>query len=229
MAEERTRVGGKRRWVIWTAGSLLVVLAALTGTGIFLAYRVEPYLRALIVEKLSEHFDSRVEFDSFHVRIASGLDGHWGVWARGRGLRIWPPAEVAGVEIPPAQHANQPLIQLTEFDFHAPLRYSRGMPIYISQVRLKGLVVHLPPRSHFLRIEKGNGSSNASSQPVSGPAAVQLQLGGIDCTDAHLILETSKPGKLPTEIDIANLKLTDIAPNAAMHYQSELTNPIPVG
>ena len=229
MAEERKTVRRGRRWVLWTAGSMVVVLAALTGTVIFLAYRVEPYLRALIVEELSERFHSKVEFDSFHVRIAGGLDGQWGVWARGRGLRIWPPAEVAGVEIQPAGRANYPLIQLAEFDFHTPLRYSRRMPIYISEVKLKGLVVHLPPRPHFLAIGEGSRSPSPSMQPGSRPGPVQFQLGDIDCSDAHVVLETTKPGKLPMEIDIAHFTLTDIAFNAAMHYQAELTNPLPVG
>lgn len=227
MAEAQPTFRRNSRWVLWTTGSVLVVLAALTGTGILLAYRVEPYLGGLIVEELSGLFHSKVELDAFHVRIGSGLHGEWGVWAHGRGLRIWPPAEVAGVEIRPAERANEPLIQLAEFGFHAPLRRSPGKPIYISEVRLKGLLVQLPPRPHFLRI--GEGSSGGNNRLGSGSRSVEFKLGGIDCTDTHLILETTEPGKLPMEIDIAHFKLTDIASNAGMHYQAELTNPIPVG
>jgi hypothetical protein len=51
----------------------------------------------------------------------------------------------------------------------------------------------------------------------------------MECTGAHLVLETSKPGKLPLEFAIAHFKLTDIASGGAMGFDAELTNPRPVG
>ena len=38
--------------------------------------------------ELEEHFHARVELDSFHVSLVDGL------WAEGKGLRIWPPARL---------------------------------------------------------------------------------------------------------------------------------------
>ena len=80
-------------------------------------------LRAAIVEKLEEHFRARVELDSFHVSLSNG------VWAEGKGLRIWPPPNLANVS---GADANQPLIRLADFRFHAPLHYKPGQPIRIS-------------------------------------------------------------------------------------------------
>ena len=71
-----------RRWRRWPA--LVLVLA----------HRAEPMLRARIVAGLEEHFHARVELDSFHLSLRGGL------WAEGKGLRIWPPAQVAGVAVP---------------------------------------------------------------------------------------------------------------------------------
>ena len=66
----------------------------LTGVVLVLAHRAEPLLRARIVQGLQDHFHARVELDSFHLTLRDGL------WAEGKGLRIWPPAEVEGVEVP---------------------------------------------------------------------------------------------------------------------------------
>ena len=72
-----------------------------------------------------------------------------GVWAEGKGLRIWPPADVIGVAVPGTVPSVAPLIQLGEFRFHAPLRYKPGEPIRVSVIQLKGLEIDVPPRPHF--------------------------------------------------------------------------------
>ena len=45
------------------------------------------------------------------------------------------------------------MIRLAEFRFHAPLSYKPGKPIHISLMELKGLSVHVPPKSHFQRLQ----------------------------------------------------------------------------
>jgi hypothetical protein len=243
LAEKQTSFGRRHRWLLWTAGALLAVLAAITIVGIVTARRVEPYLRARIVEGLSSHFHARVELDIFHVSLGNGLRGEWGVWAQGHGLRIWPPVEVAGVvvpspvapgessNLPPNQSVNgpvnEPLISLATFSFHVPLRYKPDMPISVGAIRLEGLRIHLPPKSRFLHVAPAQNSDAGTAQRA--PLPVRFQLSTVECTDAVLIHETSKPGKLPLEIDIASFKLSDISANNAMHFEAELTNPKPIG
>ena len=239
LAEKQVSFGRRYRWLWWTAGILFAVLAAITIVGIMTARRAEPYLRARIVEGLSSHFHARVELDTFHVSLGNGLRGEWGVWAQGLGLRIWPPATVAGVAVPnPAapgepssQTANEPLISLATFSFHVPLRYKPDTPISVGAIHLAGLHIHLPPRSRFLHVAPAQNTDTGTAQPAPLPGSlkVKFQLSTVECTDASLILETSKPGKLPLEIDIARFKLTDISANNAMHFEAELTNPKPVG
>ena len=197
------------RWLWWTAGAFLVLLAALTVTGFIVARRTEPYLRARIVEGLANHFHARVELDAFHVSLGNGLRGEWGVWAQGHGLRIWPPAEVAGVQVPNAPQP-EPLISLAAFGFHVPLNYKPDQPIYIGDIRLEGLRVALPPKSRFLHVSPQPASDAAPAQSSSLP--IRFQLGAVECKDATLILQTSKPGKLPLEIDIARFKVTEHLP-----------------
>jgi hypothetical protein len=212
----------------WTAGILLSALVVLVIVVTVLARRTEPFLRARIVEALSARFHARVELDSFHLSFGNGLRGEWGVWAEGRGLRIWPPAEVIGVDVPSPAQLGDPLIRLSEFRFHAPLRYKPGIPVHISQVRLTGLEVHLPPKSHALHLAKKGSGTNDTSRSNAAPL-VTFRLDAIECNGAQFVHETDKPGKQPLEFAIQYLKLTNITANGAMDFDAELTNPLPVG
>ena len=220
----------RNRWIIWVGGGILIALAALAVVAAVLARRAEPYLRARIVQGLRERFHAQVELDSFHMSVRNGLDGNWGVWAEGKGLRIWPPAQGPGVATPATavttaagEVGDKPLIQLQEFRFHAPLIYERGKPFHISVVELKGLDVDLPPRSYFEHASAGTRGG------ITTPSLLQFDVDGLDCGDARLVLETSKPGKLPMEIQIAHFKVENIGSLEAMRFEAELTNPRPTG
>jgi len=202
------------------------VSAGLAAVVAFLAHRAEPFLRDQIVAGLEERFHARVELDSFHVSLHSGIGGQWGVWAVGTGLRIWPPAqgnvpEPTGVA---AAGPVTPLIRLEEFRFHTPLRYEPDKPFHIAVVQLKGLDVDLPPRSHM--------EHDPAERPKTDAKAPRFGVDGVECSGARLTLETSKPGKLPTEIEIAHFKLTKTGSGGAtgaIAFSAELTNPRPVG
>jgi len=235
----------RRRWLAWVGGGLLAALAGLAAMVAVLAHRAEPFLRARIVEGLEERFHARVELDNFHLSLGNGLEGQWGVWAEGKGLRIWPPAQVAGGTVQGTTGATsvaaaelaQPLIRLAEFRFHAPLRYEAGKPVHVSTVQLNGLAVDLPPKSRFQR-----GPAPAEL-PRTGGGLLRFEVDSIECNGAHLTLETSKPGKLPMEIAIAHFKLNRIGSGglihpkdedlslgtSAMDFDAELTNPRPGG
>jgi hypothetical protein len=207
----------------WIAASLLLLLVALAVVGSVLLHRAEPFVRARIVETLHDRFHARVELDSFHMSLLHGLQ------AEGQGLRIWPPAQVEGVTVAPAAEASDPLIRLDEFRFHAPLHYQPGKPFHISVVELKGLEIHLPPKSHFV-----HSSIPAAAEPAAAAPLVSFGVDRIECTSAHFVLETSKPGKLPVDIAIAHFKLSNvgggsIGRSSALAFDAELTNPRPVG
>ena len=51
----------------------------------------------------------------------------------------------------------------------------------------------------------------------------------VECTGAELVMETSKPGKLPLSFEIAQLKVSNVTSNGAMNFEAELTNPRPRG
>lgn len=230
MTAKRARVQRRHRWLKWLGGLLLVAFLALTGMVLVLAHRAEPLLRARIVQELEDHFHARVELDSFHLTLQDGLS------FEGKGLRIWPPAPVAGVSVPGSlgegsAAQDKPLINLAEFRFHAPLRYNPGEPIQISVVQLKGLDVDVPPRPHFEHLAEKSKSTPAGNTGLANAGAelFRFQIEGVECNDAHLTVETSKPGRLPLEFAIAHLRLTGVGSGGAMGFQAELTNPRPVG
>ncbi|MDR3750833.1 MAG: AsmA-like C-terminal region-containing protein [Terracidiphilus sp.] len=226
MAQTSASFWQRNGWIKWVGGGLLVAVAVLAAIVSMVLHRAEPFVRARIVEELQVRFHARVELDSFHMSLADGL------WAEGKGLRIWPPArrpdlapgtasQVDGASVPVP---DVPMISLADFRFHAPLYYRPGKPFHISLVQLKGLDIHLPPRSYFAQAASGD-----TSKPKSGSPLVGFEIGNIDCSGANLVLETSKPGKLPLNFAIAHLKLTHVSSNGPMSFEADLTNPRPVG
>jgi hypothetical protein len=207
-------------WLGWIASGLLVFLvAAAVIVGVTL-HRAEPYMRARIVEELQDHFHARVELDSFHMSLLHGLR------AEGKGLRIWPPAKMQQTREPQTGGPEEPLISLEEFRFHAPLHYEQGKPFHIRVVELRGLEIHVPPKSHA---DQPSNSEPAKEAPKSDGALLSLEVDTLDCVGAHLVLETDKPGRAPLDFAIARLKLTDLAARGAMGFDAELTNPKPLG
>ena len=220
VADARKSFWLRHRWVKWVAGGLLAVLAVAAGVVALGLHRAEPFLRARIVEGLANRFHARVELDSFHISLVNGL------WAEGKGLRIWPPARTEGV----TEGQGEPLIRLQEFRFHAPLRYAPGKPIAVSVVELKGLSIHVPPKSHFAHdAAKAADNSAAAGKPGAMAKLVNFEVNTMEVTGAELVMETSKPGKLPLKFAIAHLKLTNVSSGAAMGFDAELTNPRPPG
>jgi hypothetical protein len=253
MAQSRSSFWRSHRWLAILLGVVLILLAVSGVVLTVIAHRFEPFLRAALVDDLQQRFHTRVELDSFHVALGNGLDGEWGIWATGRGLRIWPP-QVAGADRQ-AGFAPQPvpLIALEEFRFHVPLRYQPGKAISISRVRLVGLKVVVPPRSQRDKAraipspvtnQKPSPAGTDSVRPQSSPSSApqpnpkpssgagmlsNLVVERIDCERAQLILETDKPGKLPLGFAISHLQLSDITTQRPIGFDAQLTNPKPQG
>ena len=239
----------RHRWLLWVSGSVLVVLIALSVALAIAARRFEPFLRARIVQGLSDRFHTHVELDSFHVAVNNIRRGQWGIWAVGSGLRIWPPHPVNGVQdldVSNAAGSGTPLISLQEFSFHVPLRWEETTLIRIGEVRLKGLYVVVPPRADH-KPQAAVPASRQTAGRTAGPVPEFVKTafsplpnagGGIHpalvvdrvvCENVDLLLETNKPGKLPMHFQIPHLTLTNATPDSAMGYVADVLNPKPLG
>lgn len=219
VSETRTSFWRRHRALKWTM-IVLVAAGAVTAAAISVAlHRAEPMLRAYIVLELQQHFHAPVELDSFHVSLASGLR------AEGKGLRIWPPAEIHGVTVP-ATDLGKPLISLDEFRFRAPLHYAPGRPIHVSVVQIKGLTIDMPSKPKFTHAREAPGGPSPSKIEK---ALIHFDVESILCADVRLFLESSDPQKPPLEFAIKSLKLTHIESGGLMKFDANLTNARPVG
>lgn len=240
LQETPTSFWRKRRWLLWTAGGVFAGLLILTVVLTLLAHRVEPFLRAQIIAGLEQRFHTHVELDHFHVAVHHGEGSQWGVWARGDGLRIWPPATPGGDRESQLAPQSTPLIRLGEFSFHVPLRYETAKSVHIAEVRLKGLEIHVPPRSKRKGQIEAMMSAPAASVAAIGPMGAQPRretaevlsnfvVDRIDCDDATLLLETDKPNKLPMGFLISHLRLSHVTSSSPVAFEAEMTNPKPRG
>jgi hypothetical protein len=256
VAQKGTSFWRRHRWLTRFAVACLIILAVVTVALAIIARRFQPILRAALVQGLQERFHTRVELEDFRVSLGNGLNGEWGIWARGKGLHIWPPHRVGGDRPLEVSVQSIPLISLDEFRFHVPLRFERGKPIKISRVRLEGLKIVVPPRSERDKSTgfesaltkgkpspaggtRGHGPQPSAATAPNPPQGTPVQPGGgmlanviverIDCERAQLILETNKPDKLPLGFDIARLELRNVTSHDPMRFEAELTNPKPKG
>jgi hypothetical protein len=200
-----SRRSQRRRWILCAALSVLVIIGAVVAVVI---RRAEPILRLRIIQTLSAKFKSKVELDEFHVSMLHGLE------VSGKGLRIFG-------ETDPNIHQPgiQPIIGVAEFEFHTGIAALFRSPTHVSTVYVKGLQLNLPP--------KGQRSEMTRMTPKDGKITIVVD--NLISDTAQLIINTNKPGKLPLDFAIQQLKLTSVGADQPMHFEADLINPKPIG
>jgi hypothetical protein len=195
--------GTARLVLLWVGSIIFVLLICAVIAGEIVLHRAEPMLKAKVVESLSTRFDSRVQLDRFHVSLLHGLN------VSGEGLRLFP------------QHlqATDPLFAVNQFSFSTTWRQLFQTPMYIERVRISGLDIHLPPKNERADMP----------HPSSKSGHIDISIGELLCDNATLVLGTDKPGKVPLEFDIGQLRLTSIGPGEPMKFHAVLINPKPIG
>src|SRR5207302_1186958 len=118
----------KRVWA-WVAIALVVIVTALVIVANVMIRRAGPILKGRVTETLSARFNGRAELDSLDVSVLHGLE------VSGNRLRIYPPDDVV------AAGANQPLIAIEHFSFHAGLIGLFLEPTHVDMVQVDGLQI----------------------------------------------------------------------------------------
>jgi hypothetical protein len=113
---------------------IVIAIVALTVTGIHLS---NPYLHKKVVEMLQEKFHANVELREFHVYLFPGAR------IEGAGLAL---RHEGRTDVPP-------LISINEFSAEAGILGWLGKPWKISQVKLKGLVIQIPPKGERQKLD----------------------------------------------------------------------------
>ena len=197
----------RRRLWPWITGFLLLVCAAVVICVRIAVDRAEPILRTRVIETLGTRFKSRVELATLHVSVMNGLQ------ISGGGLQVYGAADPN-----PYEAGVQPLLEISEFRFQAPLRDLFLEPMRIHTVYVSGLTLNIPPKEH-----------RQEMRSVRHHGKMSIAVTEFVCKDTRLVINTLRPGKLPLEFDISDLKMKDIGPGLPFRFDATLINPKPVG
>ena len=203
----------RRRWIVWTTA--VIVVAAMLG--IFVVawgiMQMHPLLRRKVVETLSARFHSPVELDRLSLSMSRG------VMVTGGGLRI---LYLAGPTKPDARPNAPPMLTVDHFEFGTGWRELLRPTTRVVSVKVRGLQVRIPPKEE-------RGAAMPDDPKRRGQPKLGIVVDTIECTDAKVVIETSKPGKKPLEFAISRLLLTDVGLKKPFNYEAVLVNPRPVG
>jgi len=194
------------RWR-WVAGIfLLLLVTAVIGVRIAIKH-AQPILRTRVIETLRTRFKSRVELATLDVSVMNGLQ------VSGTGLQIY-----GATDPNPYEPGIQPLLEIGEFRFRAPLRDLFLVPMRIHTVYVNGLILNVPPKEQ-----------RQEMRAMRRRGRMKIAVDEFVCNDTRLLINTLRPGKAPLEFDISKLKMKDIGPDLPFRFEATLINPKPVG
>jgi hypothetical protein len=199
---------------------LFIVAATIAAAMVLsLPIALTPSLRGRLTGALSERFDSKVELASLHVTILPRprVSGS-GVVLRHKGRSDVPP-----------------LITIATFAAEASLWGLIGRPVRLSNVRVEGLEINIPPGG--VDLDKKDDSRPASvpqptdAKPETGnrASASPLIVDGLLAERAVLRILRRDPGKAPRVWEIAHLSMQRAGANEPWPFHAQLTNPVPPG
>jgi len=212
-----------KRWWLWLLAGVVSAAAAVAIAGWakyqYLRAHADEILRDRVVASLTARFHSPVTLDSLHLELAGNLH------VTGTGLKI---LYLAGPDRPDANpNTPIPMISIDSFDFETDFKELFEASTRIVQVNVRGLQLDIPP--HGMSRVAGGKADTPDNPKRKGQPKISLVVGKIVCTDSRLVIETSKPGKLPLVFNIANITLTDVGAKRPLAYDATLTNPKPIG
>lgn len=196
----------RRLWP-WITGVLLLFLVTAVICVRIAIRRAEPILRTRVIETLRTRFRSRVELATLHVSVMNGLQ------VSGGGLQIYGAADPN-----PYEPGVQPLIEISEFRFQAPLRDLFLEPMRIHTVYVSGLTLNIPPKEQRREMHS-----------IRHRGKMSIAVTEFVCQNTRLVINTLRPGRAPLEFDISDLKMRDIGPSLPFRFDATLVNPKPVG
>jgi hypothetical protein len=198
---------------VWT-GAVFAVFAIVVVVVVEWGLRqMEPMLRRKVVETLSARFHSPVELDRLSLSMSKG------VMVTGGGLRI---LYLAGPTKPDVRPNAPPMLTVESFEFSSGWRELLRPTTRVVSVKVRGMQLNIPPKEE-------RGVAMPDDPKRRGQPRVGIAVDTIECADAKVVIETSKPGKKPLEFAISRLVLTDVGALQPLNYEAVLVNPKPVG
>ena len=254
MTEQKKSFWRRHKWVKWVGGGLLLALAGAAVLVSMALHRAEPYLRARIVEALENRFHARVELDGFHVSLVKGLwaEGHGlRIWPPARVDGVTVPQGLgeplirldefrfhAPLRYRPGEPIHLSVVELKglNIDLAPRSHFAKeeenmgGVNSTLAATDRNAAPSTFHPSDENLSLGTPVALRSAQDDKRDwGTQLVSFVVEKIECSDADLVMETNKPGKLPMEFLIAHVTLTNIASGGAMGFDAQLTNPRPRG
>lgn len=192
-----------RRNLIAIAGVAVVLLLLLLSLHI----TVEPRIKQRLVNALGERFESEVQLESLTVSFLPRLR------LSGRGLVL---RHKHRTDVPP-------LVMIESFSSDAGLVGLLSDPVRVSNIRLEGLEINVPPGGLSLNDDEPDDPSE-SDQPTS-----PLIVSSLRSERAVLRIFRRTPGKAPRVWEIGQLDMKDVGANQPWPFRANLTNPTPPG
>lgn len=216
-----------RRNLIATAGVAVILPLVLFS----LPIAVEPRIKQRLVNALGERFDSEVQLETLTVSLLPSLR------LSGRGLVLRHKHRTDG----------PPLVMIASFSGDASLVGLLSDPVKISNIRLEGLEINVPPGGLSLNDDEPDGRSKSDQPDQSGKSVTSggqdqhtdaddndtetspLIVGNLHSERAVLRIFRREPGKAPRVWEIGQLDMKDVGANHPWPFRANLTNPTPPG
>jgi hypothetical protein len=196
MTETGTRTVSKPLLIVISL--VVITLVAVIVTGIHLS---NPYLQKKVVEMLGEKFHADVELKEFHVYLFPGAR------IEGSGLVL---RHEGRTDVPP-------LISIGQFSAEAGILGLLWKPWKIGQVKLKGLIIQIPPKGERRK------------QDWSKMRDVPVLISEIVSDDAELRLLPKSADKDPHVFAIHRLVMHSVGLDRPAKFTAQLTNAVPPG
>jgi hypothetical protein len=190
---------------------MLGIAAIVAISALWLAVRAyrPAALKGRIVAYLSDQLESEVTIDSLEGSFFPRIS------LTGGGLVV---RDRRRTDVPP-------LLTIKHFEIRASLRAVMKRPRHVSEVRLQGLEVHIPP---------GDDRDKAADRATDPDAAAEsplheLVIDRFEAPDTVLTLIPKKPNKPAKVFTIHHLVMDSVGRGQAIPFLAVLTNPIPKG
>lgn len=186
-------------------------IAFLLAAALFIAFavafhRAGPIIKKRVIETLATRYDSRVELATFNVSVLQGFE------VTGTGLKLYPNQLDDSV----------PLFSVEKFSFRTDWHSLLRTPMHIGVVHVTGLGIHLPPKDQRANMPKLNPHGSQQGK-------IEIVVDRLEIDHASLVLGTNKPGKVPLDFEISNLRMQSIGAGQPMRFHAILVNPKPIG
>jgi hypothetical protein len=194
--------------------ALAGVVALLLLTLFSLPIAVEPRIKQRLVNALGDRFDSEVQLETLSVSLLPRPR------LSGRGLVL---RHKHRTDVPP-------LVTIASFSGEAGLVGLLSDPLTVSNIRLEGLEINVPPGGMSLNDDgpdeaPGNNGKKDDKDSKTSPLIVR----NLQSERAVLRILRSMPGKAPRVFEIGQLDMKDVGADHPWPFRANLTNPTPPG